>query len=501
MKIIDSFLNSITMYKLILYYLIGLLVIAFGLSFLHVLPFSPLSLLFSTVYVLIVSYITNKIFSKLFHAPTNLESVYISALIFALIITPGQWIFLSWAAILGIASKYVLAFNKKHLFNPVAFGVFAAGFGLSQFASWWVGTGTMLLPVLVGGLLIVRKIRREDMVFTFFVVGLLTIMGFAMFNGTNLMAQVQNVFLETPILFFAFVMFTEPLTTPPTKNLQILYGAIVGFLFCPQVHLGTLYATPELALLLGNLYSYSVSSKERLLLTLEKKVRVAPDIYNLVFSLSQKFLFTPGQYMEWTLPHRSPDSRGNRRYFTIASSPTENKMIVGVRFNPKGSSFKNTLSTLSSKEKIVAAQLSGDFTMPKDVSKKLVFIAGGIGVTPFRSMVKYVMDRGEKRDIVLLYTAKSVKDFAYKEIFDDATNRGIIRTVYTITDKSCVPQNWTGETGRIDANLIKRKVLDFKERYFYLSGPNALVEAYETLLKKMGVRSNRIKKDYFPGFA
>jgi ferredoxin-NADP reductase len=296
-------------------------------------------------------------------------------------------------------------------------------------------------------------------------------------------------------------MFTEPLTTPPTKNLQIIYGAIVGFLFCPQVHLGPLYTTPEIALLLGNVYSYSVSSKERLLLTLEKKVQVAPDIYDLVFSLSRKFSFVPGQYMEWTLPHKSPDSRGNRRYFTIASSPTENKMIVGIRFHPQGSSFKNSLNNLPTHQKIVAAQLSGDFTMPKNTSEKLVFIAGGIGVTPFRSMVKYLMDSREKRDIVLLYTAKSAKDFAYKEIFDEAAKRGIIRAVYTITDPKEVPMEWTGRVGRINETLIEKEIPDFTKRHFYLSGPNAMVESYEHLLKKMGVQDNHIKKDYFPGFA
>ena len=106
-----------------------------------------------------------------------------------------------------------------------------------------------------------------------------------------------------------------------------------------------------------------------------------------------------------------------------------------------------------------------------------------------------------KRDIVLLYTAKSASDFAYKDIFDEAASRGIIRAVYTITDPKEVPMDWNGRVGRINEHLIQKEIPDFTSRHFYLSGPNAMVETYEKLLKKLGVRDNHIKKDYFPGFA
>ena len=94
--------------------------------------------------------------------PTNVESTYISALILALIITPLQsyndlW-FLGWAAVLAMASKYILGIKGKHLFNPVAFAVALTYFTINQSASWWVGNATMLPFVLVGGLLVVRKI-------------------------------------------------------------------------------------------------------------------------------------------------------------------------------------------------------------------------------------------------------------------------------------------------------------------------------------------------------
>lgn len=151
-------------------------------------------------------------------------------------------------------------------------------------------------------------------------------------------------------------------------------------------------------------------------------------------------------------------------------------------------------------QKIVASQLAGDFTLPKDPSKKLVFIAGGIGVTPFRSMLKYLIDKNEKRDIVMFYSNRSAADIAYKEIFDEAQARLGIKTVYTITDKN-PPAWWSGRMGYIDGQMIKAEVPDYLQRTFYLSGPHGLVTAFEKTLNDLGVPHSQIKTDFFPGFA
>ncbi len=495
---VDYYLNRITMYRLLLYYLMVLLLIAEILTFFHLLPFTPFALLLSTFLLLSICWVTNKVFAVLFTVQTNIESVYISALILALIISPKSIVFLAIAALITIASKYIVNLNKKHIFNPVAFGIALGGLITGQYASWWVGTVWMMPIVLIGGLLVVRKIRREDMVFTFFIVALLTIFGFDITHKTDPLVYLKNTLLETPILFFAFVMLTEPLTTPPTRILQLVYGGIVGLLFSPEIHVVNFYTTPEIALLLGNIYSFIVSPKVRLQLLLKEKTKITEDIYNVIFSTSQKFSFLPGQYMEWTLSHSKSDSRGNRRYFTIASSPTERDIVLGVRFTPHGSSFKNKLSSLSENSEIIAGQIAGDFTMPKDLRKKLVFIAGGIGVTPFRSMVKSILDTKEKRDIVVLYTAKNYEDFAYRNIFDEAAKEMGIKVIYTITDIKNIPKNWKGHIGRIDEQLIQKEIPDFKERIFYLSGPNAMIESFGNTLKKIGI--SHIKKDYFPGF-
>jgi glycine betaine catabolism B len=501
LNFIDNFLDRITMYRLMLYFLIVLIVVAVVYSFLGILPFSPLDLISSTLFLLVVSLISNKIFSVVFEAPTNVESVYISALILALIITPAQnfqgIMFLFWAALLMTASKYILAINKKHIFNPVAIAVVLTAIGLNQSAGWWVGEAWMMPFVIVGGLLIAKKIQKEDMLFVFLITAIIVVMGFTYLRGGNIMISLNSIFLSSSLFFFMFVMLTEPLTTPPQKNMQIIYGILVGILFAPQIHLAGIYSTPEIALVIGNVFSYLVSPKQKLLLTLKDKLQVGADTIDFTFTPDQKLSFSPGQYMEWTFPHDGVDSRGNRRYFTIASSPTEEMVKLGVKFYPNGSSYKRNLVSMNQGKKIVASQLAGSFVLPKDVNKKIVFIAGGIGITPFRSMIKYLLDTKQKRNITLLYSNKIKSEIMYADIFDKVSQLGI-KTVYTLTGET--PVNWRGRIGRIDAKMILAEIPDWKERYFYLSGPHIMVAAFEKVLKDMGVSQNQIKIDFFPGF-
>jgi len=504
MKIIDDFLDKLTMYRLVLYYLILLLVVAFIFSVLKILSFNPLLLLFSTLFLVAVSWITNKVFAYTFNAPANVESVYISALILALILTPARslqdGIFLFWAAVLTIASKYILAIGKKHIFNPVAIAVALTAFAGVGSASWWVGTLPML-PFELLGLLIVRKLRRYDLVFYFFLASFVSMFLFTILKGGDVLTTLREVVVASSLFFLAFVMLTEPLTTPPTKKLQGIYGAFVGVLFAPQFHIGTFYTTPEIALVIGNVFSYLVSPKTKIIAPLLERKQISSDIVDFLFAPGKKFAFAPGQYMEWTLQHSKTDSRGNRRYFTIASSPTEDKVLLGIRFYPKGSSFKKALLTLKPKSNIVGGQISGDFTLPKNKNQKLVFIAGGIGITPFRSMIRYLIDTKEKRPIVMFYANKRADEIAYADIFDKAQKELAIKTVYTLTEKSEVSSSWQGKVGRIDAAMIRQVVPDFSERVFYLSGPHSMVVSYEKVLRSMGIPEKHIKKDFFPGLA
>lgn len=500
---IDYILDRITMYRLVLYVLLCYIGAAAIFAYFKFLPFSPLWLLLSTLFLVIMCWAANIVFSYTFRVPTNIESTPITALILALIVVPSQSLtsfgFLGWAAILAMASKYILALNKKHLFNPAAIAVVITLFAVGQSASWWVGTACMLPVVIIGGFLIARKIRQEDMVWSFCGTVFISVCVLAVVQRQSLLTELSALFLQSPLFFFAFIMLTEPSTVPPTKLLRRLYATLTGILFLPQLHVGALYSTPEIALVVGNIFSYIVSPKQKVILKLRKKIQLSPYILDFVFKPSQKLAFLPGQYMEFTLAHDRPDSRGNRRYFTLASSPTENDVHVGVRFYNEGSSFKHALYRIDNNSEVIAAQIAGDFTLPSDPQQKLVFIAGGIGITPFRSMLKYLLDKQQRRNIILFYANRTVDEIVYQDVLYAAYTRLGVKIFYTLTDIAKLPRNWTGFVGRLDERMIAQAIPDYRERTYYLSGPPSMVNSYESVLRNMGVEHHQIKKDFFPG--
>jgi ferredoxin-NADP reductase len=503
-ELVDTLLNGITMYRLVLYVLIFLLAVAGGLGAAGILAFPPEQLAVSVAFLLFMCWAANTTLSWAFEAPTNTESVYITALILALIITPpasgADLPFLGWAAVLSMASKYLFAVKNKLVFNPAALAVVVTSLFAGQSASWWVGTAAMLPFVSVSGLLVVRKIRRTDLMGSFLVVAVTSIVGSGILRGSDIIALLKNAFVDSPLIFFSTIMLTEPLTTPPTTDLRMLYGLIVGLLYSPQLRVAGVSSTPELALVVGNIASWLMSPKYREILKLREKIRIAPDVYDFVFAGNGKLRFSPGQYMEWTLPHPRPDDRGNRRYFTIASSPTERDVRVGVKLYPNGSSYKRSMAELGEGSRIVAAQLAGDFTLPSDRSLKLAFIAGGIGITPFRSMAKYLVDTHDTRSVVLVYSNRTADEIVYGDVFDAAREVGM-KTYYTLTDKTKVPAGWQGPVGRVDADMIRTLIPDYGQRVFYVSGTHAMTVATQRLLGELGVPSSMIKTDFFPGFA
>jgi ferredoxin-NADP reductase len=503
LKVIDYMLDRTTMYRLVLYILIILLGISFICSFFGLIPYSPFSIIASTVFLIIISWAANTLFSSALKAPTNLESVYITALILALIISPAEtsahFVFLGWAGIFAMASKYFITINKKHIFNPAAIAVVLTTYLLGASASWWVGTAVLMPFVLIGGFLIIRKLRFEDLAWSFFTTSIIVSLGITLIKGGAIFTTLNQIVFHSSLIYMGSIMVTEPLTLPPTKKLQMIYGAIIGFLAVPQVHIGSIFFAPEVALCIGNVFAYIVSPKTKLILTLKEKIQVSSDIVDLIFRPNQKLAFIPGQYMEWTLSYPHPDSRGNRRYFTLASSPTEDTVRLGVKFYENGSSYKKAMFKMDEKTMIIGSQIAGEFTLPNDYAKKLVFIAGGIGITPFRSMLKYLIDTKQKRDIVLFYANKTVEEIVYKDVFDQAQKELNIKTVYTLTGMSSPPLNYHGKIGRINAEMIASEVPDYKERTFYLSGPHVMVTAYDEVLKNMGIKNELIKKDFFPG--
>lgn len=502
---IDKLIDGISMYRLLMYYLVALLIVAFGFSAVGIMHYNAIYIALSAIILVFACWVINKIFAVIFKAPLNPESAILTGLILALIVPPKptgySLLFLIAVAGLAMASKYILTIKNKHIFNPAAIAVVLTALGPEQSASWWIGTAVMLPFVVIGGIFIARKVRRGQMVLTFLIVTTLATAILPVSGGGHIISDLENMVLNSAAFFLGFVMLTEPYTSPTTRNKQLWYAASVGIILAPQFHIGSYYSTPEIALVIGNIYAYLSGSKVKLFPTLFRKYKTASDSAEFAFATDQSLNYLPGQYMEFTLPHEKTDNRGARRYFTLSSSPTEDQLKIGVKFYDEGSSYKSALLDIEKNTSIVASQLAGDFILPKNKQDKLVFIAGGIGITPFRSMIKYLIDTNDRRDIILLYSARSEEEIAYRDIFDTAWQALGIKTLYVISGREAKITSPNTIAGVINSRLIKSYIPDLYDRTFYISGTHEMVESLQETLSHLGIRHANIKIDFFPGYA
>ena len=509
-QIIDKMLNRFTMYRLTLYYLAALLGLAVVLSFFGIVPGGPLAVVSTTAILLAACFLVNAILARILGIRPNPESSLITALILALITGPVPAFsdprhagVLALAGAAAAASKYLLALRRQHVFNPAAVGALFSGLVFGMNATWWVGNAALLPLAAVGGLLLARRIGRLRLVGAFLAAFLVFNVGLALAQGLTLDLLPQSlvfVFGRTSLLFFATVMFTEPMTSPKSFPRQVLYAVVVAFLYQPQLTLQGQNLTPEEALLIGNLLSFVVSPSFKLRLPLKERREIGRGIMSFTFPRPAGFSHRLGQYMEWTLPMGKSDSRGARRYFSLASSPTEPDLMIAARIPEKASWYKEALRRMRPGDLIVAGELSGDFVLPKDPRIPLAFLAGGIGITPFRSMIKYLLDTGERRDIVLLYSSSSEEEIVFRALFDEAREKVGLVAVYTLTDLSRIRQGWCGRRGPIDAEMIRREVQGLSARRFFVSGSPGLVDAMKGVLRSVGVPRRQIRTDYFPGY-
>lgn len=206
--------------------------------------------------------------------------------------------------------------------------------------------------------------------------------------------------------------------------------------------------------------------------------------------------------------------RGNRRYFTVASSPNSDLISLAVRIEgphgESGSTFKKDLVSLKEGDKMMMSRMAGNFTLPKvsTASNKqtLVFIAGGIGVTPFKSMIDFLAEQKRKTgtcpygNLVMLYAANTEKDFAYIDEFEKAKNELGMKIIYIPSKKSSDQVVWSGYIGYLNETILKTEIPHLETALFYLSGPQAMVVNYKHLIQSIGIGSGQIKTDYFPGF-
>ena len=229
-----------------------------------------------------------------------------------------------------------------------------------------------------------------------------------------------------------------------------------------------------------------------------KKIE-ASDVFSFSFKSKETFPWKPGQYLRYNIPHAHPDERGESRYFTIASAPFEGEVKLVCRIPPppqrdpaqagetEDSTFKLALKNLPVGSVIEATGPKGAFVV-EDPALSYVFIAGGIGITPFRAILLDFSHKGSEMNITLLY-ANRTNDIVFKSEFDDLTVKHPFFKVHYIVDPE-----------RINEGSIHHYVSDLSVPYFYVSGPEPMVIAMEEVLEKMGVQKEKIRHDYFPGY-
>jgi len=243
-----------------------------------------------------------------------------------------------------------------------------------------------------------------------------------------------------------------------------------------------------------------MQSKEFYLLFVRKE-KIARDAYSFYFDRTKADLsFLPGQYVRMTLNIDNPDNRGNSRPFTISSSPLEKNHIM-ITTKIIESSFKKRLIELASGEKVKLFGPLGGFVLKEEEKDERVFLAGGIGITPFHSMIAYCNAKKLSIPITLLVSFSSVEDLAfYKELTDIAKKNPYIKVVYTVSHPDNSNVQWGGETGRISETLIKKYIQDIFKPQYFIVGPPAMVAAIEEVVNNMGVENKKIFIENFTGY-
>jgi len=209
--------------------------------------------------------------------------------------------------------------------------------------------------------------------------------------------------------------------------------------------------------------------------------------------------FAPGQYFWVTLldpPY--DDERGPRRHFSVVTSPTD-QGVLGFCTRLRESAFKRSLVELPVGTEVEVEEPKGSFVLPAETDVPYVFIAGGIGITVFRSMLRYISHEGLGHRVTLVYSNRDRASTAFLDELEElsAKSDGRLRLLTTMTDDA----NWTGETRRIDADLLRDHLVDDLAAHRYLvAGPPPMVEGVTGALAAAGVPDDRVAADRFSGY-
>jgi ferredoxin-NADP reductase len=231
---------------------------------------------------------------------------------------------------------------------------------------------------------------------------------------------------------------------------------------------------------------------------IKEKTEVAKRTLLVVFDLEgEEVDFVPGQYFWVELPDRGyHDERGLRRHISIVTSPNE-RGVLGLATRLRESAFKHTLSQLNVGDEVIVEEPKGDYRLPEDTSKEYVFVAGGIGITVFRSMLKYIAEENLPYRITLVYSNRDVESTAFLDELEELEQQiEGLRLVLTMTDDP----SWEGDSRRIDAEFLREQVGDLAGFTYLVAGPPAMVNSVGDSLEEAGVPEAQVLRSRFAGY-
>jgi ferredoxin-NADP reductase len=216
------------------------------------------------------------------------------------------------------------------------------------------------------------------------------------------------------------------------------------------------------------------------------------------FSKPDDFAFRAGQCADFMLiDPPETDQEGNVRAFSLVQAPYEPDIVFATRM--RDTAFKRVLKDLPIGTEVKLDGPGGDFTLHKAEATPAVFLIGGIGVTPVRSMIAQATHDKTSHRLVLLHASRTPADLPYKSDFEQfANDNPNFNYVAVATDSA--PDDWSGERGRINAEMIKKHVPDLSQPIYYLSGPGDMVKAMRQLLVVLQVNEDNIRTEEFSGY-
>ena len=497
LEFINKLFRPFSMYTGIGLGLFGIFLVALLLSVLGHFSFTPLALTLSAAVLVGTTYVASLFCGWLFGVRTHWESSVITGLILTLIFTPSadipQLVILAFVGFIAGVSKYVITWRGRHVFNPAALAAVVIGFTGLGAASWWVATPLLTPIVLFVVLMSLYQSKRYWIVGIFLAITIpVLLVEFLMFGAT--FGESLWLLMSWPILFLAGIMLTEPLTLPPRRWQMYTVAAVTAVAFLIPLKIGAFQMTPALALIIGNIVAAIFAGRYALNLKLARRRHLTPTTDEFIFETEKPFVYEPGQYMELMIAHKRADFRGVRRRFSITSRPNTKQVSFGVKFYEPSSSLKRTLRTLDEGARVHGTVVAGDFVLPKATSRALLFVAGGIGITPFVSHVRALQE--SSRDITLVYAVSSEQEIAYK---DELVTAGIAVIIVAPKKPNELPKGWVySEGARIDYEQLGELIPDIHHRWAYISGPIPFVQFGKKQLRKLGARG--VKTDYFAGY-